>query len=295
MNLVELLRQVRLLEIVTRDLVKDVLAGGYTSVFRGRGLEFSEVREYRPGDDIRTIDWNVTARMGAPFVKRYVEERELTVLFLVDHSASEVFGTRVRTKSELAAEVCAALAMTAVRSNDRVGIALFTDKVERFVPPQKGKTHVRRVIRELLSFDPDGTGTDLRAALDFVNRVQRRRAVLFLVSDFVAPPTGYRPALRVAARRHDAIAIQVVDQRERELPDVGLVTLREAETGRWMVADTAQPGVRDAFQRRARAFDRELEEAFRQDGVELIRLETGQSWVGPLLAFFRRREQALRH
>jgi uncharacterized protein (DUF58 family) len=292
-NLAELLRQVRLLEIVTRDLVKDVLAGGYTSVFRGRGLEFSEVRDYRPGDDIRTIDWNVTARMGAPYVKRYVEERELTVLFLVDHSSSEAFGTRLRTKAELAAEVCAALAMTAVRSNDRVGIALFTDRVERFVPPQKGKTHVRRVIRELLSFEPAGAGTDLRAALEFVNRVQRRRAVLFLVSDFVAP--AYRPALRVAARRHDAIAIQLVDPRERELPDVGLVTLREAETGRWTFADTSAPGVRQAFHRRARAFDRELEVTFRQDGVELIRLETDRSWVGPLLAFFRRREQALRH
>ncbi len=295
MNLAELLRQVRLLEIVTRDLVKDVLAGGYTSVFRGRGLEFSEVRDYRPGDDIRTIDWNVTARMGAPFVKRYVEERELTVLFLVDHSSSEVFGTRVRTKAELAAEVCAALAMTAVKSNDRVGIALFTDRVERFVPPQKGKTHVRRVIRELLSFEPAGVGTDLHAALDFVNRVQRRRAVLFLVSDFVAPPSVYRAALRVAARRHDAIAIQLVDPRERELPDVGLVTLREAETGRWMFADTSAPGVREAFRRRAHAVDRELAGTLRQDGVELIRLETDKSWVGPLLAFFRRREQALRH
>lgn len=293
MNLPELLRQVRLLEIVTRDLVKDVLAGGYTSVFRGRGLEFSEVRDYRPGDDIRTIDWNVTARMGAPYVKRYVEERELTVLFLVDHSSSEVFGTRVRTKAELAAEVCAALAMTAVKSNDRVGLALFTDRVERFIPPQKGKTHVRRVIRELLSFEPAGAGTDLRAALEFVNRVQRRRAVLFLVSDFVAP--AYRPALRVAARRHDAIAIQLVDPRERELPDVGLVTLREAETGRWMLADTSAPGVREAFRHQAEAFDRELEATFRQDGVELIRLETDRSWVGPLLAFFRRREQALRH
>jgi uncharacterized protein (DUF58 family) len=293
MNLAELLRQVRLLEIVTRDLVKDVLAGGYTSVFRGRGLEFSEVRDYRPGDDIRSIDWNVTARMGAPYVKRYVEERELTVLFLVDHSASEIFGTRVRTKAELAAEVCAALAMTAVKSNDRVGIALFTDRVEKFIPPQKGKTHVRRVIRELLSFEPAGAGTDLRAALEFVNRVQRRRAVLFLVSDFVAPP--YRPALRVAARRHDTIAIQLVDPRERELPDVGLVTLREAETGRWMYADTSAPGVREAFRRRARAFDQELAQSFRQNGVELIRLETDRSWVGPLLAFFRRREQALRH
>lgn len=295
MNLAELLRQVRLLEIVTRDLVKDVLAGGYTSVFRGRGLEFSEVRDYRPGDDIRTIDWNVTARMGAPYVKRYVEERELTVLFVVDHSASEVFGSRMRTKAELAAEVCAALAMTAVKSNDRVGIALFTDRVERFVPPQKGKTHVRRVIRELLSFEPAGAGTDLRAALDFVNRVQRRRAVLFLVSDFVAQAAPYRPALRVAARRHDAIAIQLVDPRERELPDVGLVTLREAETGRWMFADTSVPAVREAFRRRAGSFDRELAETLRQDGVELIRLETDKSWVGPLLAFFRRREQALRH
>ena len=292
MILAEVLRQVRLLEINTRHLVTDVLAGEYSSVFKGRGVEFADVREYHPGDDVRTVDWKVTARMGAAYVRRYVEERELTVLFVVDHSSSEAFGTRLRTKSDLATEVCAVLAMTAVRNNDRVGTLLFTDRVERYVPPTKGKRHVLRVIRELVSFEPEGSGTDLAAALEFVNRVLRRRAVVFIVSDFLT--SGYESVLKSTARRHDTIAVQLRDPRERELPDVGLVALREAESGRWRYVDTGSRAVRDEFRRCVAEFDKTLERFMRQHGVDLIRLDTGQPYMGPLLAFFRMRERMQR-
>jgi uncharacterized protein (DUF58 family) len=291
-NLAEVLRQVRLLEIHTRRLVTDVFAGEYSSVFKGRGMEFADVREYQAGDDIRLIDWNVTARMGFPYVKQFVEERELTVMFLVDHSASELFGTRVRTKSELAAEVCAVLAMTAVKNHDRVGTVLFSDRVERYVPPKKGKTHVLRVIRELLSFEPRGTGTNLAAALEFTNRVLTRRAVVFLVSDFLA--TDYERVLKATARRHDTIALQLVDPRERELPNVGLVAVRDPESSRWRYLDTGSRRVRDAFQRRGQEFDATLTRALRRRGVDVVRLETGRPYVEPLLAFFQMRERLQR-
>jgi uncharacterized protein (DUF58 family) len=291
-NLAEVLRQVRLLEIHTRRLVTDVFAGEYSSVFKGRGMEFADVREYQAGDDIRLIDWNVTARMGFPYVKQFVEERELTVMFLVDHSASELFGTRVRTKSELGAEVCAVLAMTAVKNHDRVGTVLFSDRVERYVPPKKGKTHVLRVIRELLSFEPRGTGTNLAAALEFTNRVLTRRAVVFLVSDFLA--TDYERVLKATARRHDTIALQLVDPRERELPNVGLVAVRDPESSRWRYLDTGSRRVRDAFQRRGQEFDATLTRALRRRGVDVVRLETGRPYVEPLLAFFQMRERLQR-
>ncbi len=292
MNLAEVLRQVRLLEIHTRRLVTDVFAGEYSSVFKGRGMEFADVREYQPGDDIRLIDWNVTARMGSPFVKQFVEERELTVMFLVDHSSSEVFGTRVRTKSDLAAEVCAVLAMTAVKNHDRVGTVLFTDRVERFVPPKKGKTHVLRVIRELLSFEPRGSGTDLVAALEFTNRILTRRAVVFLVSDFLAE--GYDRVLKATARRHDTIALQLMDPRERELPDVGLVAVRDPESEGWRYLDTGSRRVRETFRSRGEAFDQALTRSLRRRGVDVVRLDTSRPYVQPLLAFFRMRERLQR-
>jgi uncharacterized protein (DUF58 family) len=230
--------------------------------------------------------------MGFPYVKQFVEERELTVMFLVDHSASELFGTRVRTKSELAAEVCAVLAMTAVKNHDRVGTVLFSDRVERYVPPKKGKTHVLRVIRELLSFEPRGTGTNLAAALEFTNRVLTRRAVVFLVSDFLA--TDYERVLKATARRHDTIALQLVDPRERELPNVGLVAVRDPESSRWRYLDTGSRRVRDAFQRRGQEFDATLTRALRRRGVDVVRLETGRPYVEPLLAFFQMRERLQR-
>jgi uncharacterized protein (DUF58 family) len=291
-RLAAVLRQVRLLEIRSRHLVTEVLAGQYSSAFRGRGVEFADVREYAPGDDVRTIDWRVTARMDTAYVRRYVEERELTVIFLIDYSASAAFGSRVRTKEELATEVCAVLAMTAVRSNDRVGAVLFTDRVEKFILPKRGKRHALRIIRELLAFQPHGTRTDLAMALDFVNRVLRRRAVVFVVSDWIA--ADYQQPLEDLARRHDAVAIQLVDARERELPAVGLLTLRDPETGRSRTIDASSRAVAEQLRRRATAFDAALERSLRREGVGHIRLQTDRSYVTSLLSYFQAREHGRR-
>jgi uncharacterized protein (DUF58 family) len=289
----EVMHEVRRLEITTRHLVRDIVAGEYSSAFRGRGVEFSEVREYQPGDDVRTIDWNVTARLGAAYVKRYLEERELTVMFLVDASASERFGTRLRTKQSLAVEVCAVLALAAARNNDRIGAVWCTDRVERFVPPRRGRRHALRVINDLLAFEPAGQRTDLAAGLRFIDPILRRRSVIFLVSDFLA--TGYQAALERLARRHDLIALQLFDPRERGLPDLGLAALYDAEAGAWAWVDTGRRETRERFQERGAAFDRSLQQSIQQGGAELIRLETGRSYAEPLLAFFRRRERAQRH
>jgi uncharacterized protein (DUF58 family) len=287
----EVMREVRRIEITTRHLVRDIVAGEYSSAFRGRGVEFSEVREYQPGDDIRTIDWNVTARLGAAYVKRYLEERELTVLFLVDASTSEQFGTRIRTKHALAVEVCAVLALAAARNNDRVGAAWVTHRVERFVPPRRGRRHVLRVINDLLAFDPAGTATDLREALEFADSILRRRSVVFLISDFLT--AGYLSALERLARRHDVIALELYDRRERELPDVGLATFVEPESGLHRLVDTSRPVTRERFRKRAEEFDAALQRDVRRCGAELVRLDTGQSYAEPLIAFFRRRERMM--
>jgi uncharacterized protein (DUF58 family) len=288
----EVMREVRRLEITTRHLVRDIVAGEYSSAFRGRGVEFSEVREYQPGDDIRTIDWNVTARLGSAYVKRYLEERELSVLFVVDDSASGRFGTRLRTKHTLAVEACAVLALAAARNNDRVGVVWATDRIERFVPPRRGRRHALRVISDLLAFEPAGTSTDLAAALRFVDPILRRRAVVFLVSDFLT--SGYQADLGRLARRHDVIALQLYDLRERELPDIGLVSLQDPESGRWRRVDTSRPDTRERFRLRAAEFDSSLEDEIRRCGADLVRLETGRSYAEPLIAFFRRRERAHR-
>ena len=288
----EVMREVRRIEIATRHLVRSIVAGEYSSAFRGRGVEFSEVREYQPGDDIRTIDWNVTARLGAAYVKRYLEERELTLLFVVDASASGDFGTRIRTKRALAVEVCAVLALAAARNNDRVGLAWATDRVERFLPPGRGRSHVLRVIDDLLAFEPAGTATNLSAALDFADSILRRRSVVFLVSDFLA--TGYQQALERVARRHDVIALQLYDPRERELPDLGLASFIDPELGVRRLVDTSRPAIREQFRRHAAAFDSSLQQDVRRCGADLVRLETGQSYAEPLIAFFRRRERMSR-
>jgi uncharacterized protein (DUF58 family) len=282
--------EVRRIEITTRHLVRDIVAGEYSSAFRGRGVEFAEVREYQPGDDVRTIDWNVTARLGAAYVKRFLEERELTVLFAVDYSASAAFGTRRRTKRALAIEVCAVLALAAARSNDRVGAAFFTDRLERYVPPRKGRRQVLRVISELLAHEPAARGTDLAGSLAELEPLLRRRSVLFLVSDFLAD--GWRTVLGRLARRHDVIAVQLVDPRERELPDVGLVALTDAETGAWQWVDTSSPRVRDRLRSGVARFDAELGRAVEEGGADLLRLDAGEPYGERLLAFFRRREKA---
>ncbi len=285
------MRQVRRIEITTRHLVRDIVAGEYSSAFRGRGVEFAEVREYQPGDDVRTIDWNVTARLGSAYVKRYLEERELTVGFAVDFSASKRFGSRLRTKGDLATEVCAVLALAAMRNNDRVGAIFFTDQIERMIAARKGRRHVLRIISELLSFEPDGTGTNLTAALEYLESILRRRSVLFIVSDFMT--TGYHTALGRLARKHDVVAIQLVDPRERELPNSGLLALRDPESHSWSYVDTGRALVRDEFSRRMAEFDLHLEGSVRERGADLVRLETDQSYAEPLLAFFRQRERML--
>jgi uncharacterized protein (DUF58 family) len=283
----ELLRKIRRIEIRARRLVDHLFLGEYHSVFRGRGLEFSEVREYQPGDDVRIVDWNVTARMGTPYVKKFVEERELTVYLLVDASASEGFSTAPQTKAELAAEIGALLALAAVRNNDRVGLIAFTDQVERFLPPQKGSQHVLRLIRELLYLRPAHRGTDIAAAVGFLSRVARRRSIAFLLSDFLA--SDYEAALRVAARRHDIIAISLSDPRETELPEAGLLELEDPETGQQIVIDSGDARVR---QRYAEAGQRRREERRRllsAVGVDEVPIMTNRPYVQSLMAFFQAR------
>jgi uncharacterized protein (DUF58 family) len=287
----QVMREVRRIEITTRHLVRDIVAGEYSSAFRGRGVEFAEVREYQPGDDVRTIDWNVTARLGSAYVKRYLEERELTVGFVVDFSASKLFGSRLRTKGDLAVEVCAVLALAAARSNDRVGALFFTDRIEHLVTPRKGRRHVLRILSDLLSFQPAGQGTNLTDALEQLEPIYKRRSVLFIVSDFLT--TGYGAALSRLARKHDVVAVHLVDPRERALPDAGLIVLRDPESGAWRYVDTGNPSVREQFRERVTAFDAVLERTIRERGADLIRLHTDQSYAEPLLAFFRRRERML--
>jgi Uncharacterized conserved protein (some members contain a von Willebrand factor type A (vWA) domain) len=288
-SLPDVLRQVRRLEISSRGLVKNVLAGEYSSVFKGRGVEFADVRPYVPGDDIRTLDWRTTARTGEPYVRRYAEERERTVLFLVDQSASGGFGTEMRTKSELATEVCAVLAFTAVRNNDRVGAAFFSDRVERYVPPARGQRHALRVIRELLTFRPEGTLTDIAAALEFTARVLRRRSIVFILSDWL--DSGYEKALEMVARRHDTIAVALTDVRDGAMSAAGLVSLRDPESGAWRYVDSSRAEVREALSRMSGAREAAFERSIRRHGADLISLRTGESYVAPLHAFFRMRER----
>jgi uncharacterized protein (DUF58 family) len=287
----EILRKVRRIQIFTTRMVQDVFAGEYQSVFKGRGMEFEEVREYQPGDDIRTIDWNVTARTGNPHVKVFREERELTVMLLADVSASGAFGTVRRRKAELIAEFCAVLAFAAVNNNDRIGLILFSDRVEKYVPPKKGVTHVLRVIRELLYHSPRGRGTDISAALEFLSRVTIRQTVAFLVSDFFA--SGYEHALRIAAKRHDLIAVAVGDPRERVLPDVGIIELEDPETGEMAAADTGDPRVREGFARIAAGRDRARDLLLASCGIDCITVSTAEPYARELLGFFKRREKRM--
>jgi len=283
----EIIRKIRRIEIRTKRLVDEVFSGEYQSVLKGRGMEFSEVREYLPGDDVRQIDWNVTARTGHPFVKKFEEERELTIMFLVDASASGGFGTVSRTKAELTAELCALLAFSATRNNDRVGLIIFTDRVEKVVPPRKGRTHVLRVVRELLFFRPEGRGTDISAALDYLTGVVRRHAVVFLVSDFL--DDGYERRLSVANRRFDLIAVEVSDPREDDLPALGLVEMEDPETGQRTVVDTSERSFLERFEalRGERALKRER--LLRRLGVDSISVSTDRDYVEPLERFFRAR------
>lgn len=297
----EVLRQVRLIELRTRGLVNSIFSGEYQSVFRGQGMEFSEVREYEAGDDVRNIDWNVTARTGEPYVKKHVEERELTVLLVVDLSGSEQFGTRGRFKAELAAELAAVLALSAVRNNDRVGLIIFSDHIEHVVPPRKGRRHALRLIRDVLAFRPKGRGTDIPGALDYAARLLAHRGIMFLLSDFAprgeatqAQQEQWEKTLRLVSRRHDVIGVAISDPAELQLPDIGFVAVEDPETGEYAFVDTSGSAVREVFGVALARERLETRRLFRRLGVDEIEVRTDVPYVRPLLAFFHRRERQRR-
>jgi uncharacterized protein (DUF58 family) len=284
----ELMRQVGKIKVITNRLVDEHLSGEYHSVFKGQGIEFDEVREYMAGDDVRSIDWNVTARMGHPYVKRYSEERELTIVFLVDISGSQCFGSGLRSKAEVAAEITCLLALSAVKNQDKVGLILFSDRIEKSVPPRKGRTAAMRLVREVLAAEETRRGTDIAAALRFLNNVQKRKAVVFLISDFMA--TRYERELRVTARHHDVICCPVSDPRESELPRVGLIEVQDPETGALVLLDTDSRSVREAFQSEAARQDRALREQLRRMKVDTIFLSTARPFADDVRRLFRQRQ-----
>lgn len=285
----ELAKKIRYIQIYTSKAVNDLLAGEYHSVFKGQGMEFEEVREYQIGDEVRSIDWNVTARMGEPYVKRFREERELTVLFAVDLSASGDFGSTDKLKNEAAAEICALLAFSAIKNNDKVGLVVFTDSVELFVPPAKGTSHVLRLIRDLLGFKPRQARTDIAAAVDYLGKVAQKRAVVFLVSDFLE--SGFERALRTVSKRHDVIAVSITDPVEVRMPDVGLVELEDAETGELIEIDTSSAAFRKRYEGLGAERSGRLQELFRGMDIDQVEILTGRDYVRDLVAFFRTRER----
>lgn len=285
----ELLKRVRQIDIKSRKVVTELLGGEYKSVFKGRGMEFDEVREYMPGDEVRTIDWNVTARTGKPFVKRFIEEREQALFFLIDRSASGAFGSSKQTKNEVAAELCGMLAFSAIKNNDRVGLIIFTDKVELFIAPDKGQHHVLRIIREILSFEPTGTGTDIAGALDYLGKMVKRQCVTFLISDF--QDSAYDKQLKLAAHHYDLIAVTITDPRELELPNAGLVELMDAETGEQILVDTASAAARKRFHVAAKARHLEIKDQLTRFNIDQIDVHTDRDHVRDLIRFFRTREQ----
>jgi len=287
----EILKKIRALEIKTRGLVQETFAGDYHSVFKGRGMNFEDVREYQPGDEIRAIDWNVTARLGTAFVKKFTEERELTVVLVVDVSASGNFGSVEQSKRELAAEVACVLAFSAIRNNDKVGLLLFSDRVELFIPPKKGRSHTLRIIREILFFEPAGRGTAPALALDYLNNVVTRRAVVFFISDFQT--NDFSRELSVSGRRHDFIALHIHDEREEKLPNVGIITLEDAETGEQIEINTADRATRARFGALAETRRAELNRTLRRNRIDAIALRTGENYLPALRSFFKQRERRL--
>lgn len=286
----ELLKKVRLIELKTRGLSEHIFSGEYHSAFKGRGMTFSEVREYAPGDEVRTIDWNVTARFGHPFVKVFEEERELTVMLLADLSASGDFGSTRKLKRELTTEACATIAFSAIKNNDKVGLLLFTDRVEKFIPPKKGRAHILRIIRELIEFAPQATGTDLTGALRYLNSVIKKRSIAFLVSDLL--DTGYEDALKIANRRHDLVVLRTSDPREIELPNVGLVRMADPETGETAWVDTSSRRVRNAYRAAGLKHQQRAREILRRSGVDHAVITTDEGYVRPLMRLFKQRENA---
>ncbi|MBH53733.1 MAG: DUF58 domain-containing protein [Opitutaceae bacterium] len=298
----EILKKVRQIEIRTRKMVTDAMAGHYNSVFKGQGMDFEEVREYTPGDDIRAIDWNVTAKMAHPFVKRFREERELTLMLVVDVSASGDFGSIAESKRELMAEMASVLAFSAIRNNDKVGLLLFTDQIEAFIPPQKGKQHVLRIIRELLFFEPESTGTDIKMALDYLNRIVKRKAVTFLISDFLVRDTFRRARIRnqytdmyrsltLTDRRHDLIVLRLSDPHEYALPNLGILSLEDAETGQLIELDTRNSQIREEFQNQNGQQLEDFKRTLKRLGIDSIYVENGQPYITKIREFFLNREK----
>lgn len=285
----ELLKQVRQIEIRTKGLVNQVFSGEYHSVFKGRGMEFSEVREYNFGDDIRNIDWNVTARFGHPYIKIFEEERELTVILLVDLSGSLAFGTIDKTKQQIAAELSAILSFSALKNNDKVGLILFSDKIERFIPPRKGRKHVLRIIRELLSFKPEGKGTNIKAALEYMNHAIKKKSIIFLISDFM--DEGYEKILRIVGKKHDLIGIVINDQREKSIPKMGLVKFTDAETGNERWIDTSSKKVQNWIKQYYAKLIAERKSLFLSSRLDSIEIKTGENYITPLVNFFKLRER----
>lgn len=285
----EILKKIRRIEIHTKKLVNDLFSGEYHSTFKGQGMEFEEVRQYVPGDDIRLIDWNVTARTGYPHIKKFREERELSVVILFDASSSGKFGTRERFKSETAAELSALLAFSAIKNNDKVGLIIFTDKIEKYIPPQKGRGHVLRLIREVLYFKPESTGTDISSALEYMNKVIKRKSVIFLISDFMSEDF-YKP-LQISNNKHDVIAMKISDPRETSFENVGLIELEDSETGEVFLVDTSSKKFRNEFAARADEDGTNLIKGFRLIGVDFINIRTDESYIVPLINFFKMREK----
>lgn len=284
----ELLKKVRKIEIKTRGLSSQIFSGEYHSAFKGRGMAFSEVREYTPGDDVRTIDWNVTARFSTPFVKVFEEERELSVVILVDVSASGLFGTHKQFKQELITELCAVIAFSASQNNDKIGVIFFSDKIEKYIPPKKGKSHVLRIIRELIEFKPENTRTNIEVPLKYLANVIKKRSIVFLITDFLAE-TNYRDALKIANKKHDLVALRVVDKKEMELPEVGLIKLRDNESGKLMWIDTNDRSFRKQFAVNKLKFEDELRDIFNRAGIDATNIPTEESYIKPLMNLFKNR------
>ncbi|NNC82108.1 MAG: DUF58 domain-containing protein [Flavobacteriales bacterium] len=283
----DLLKRVRRIELRTRRQSNQLFSGEYHSAFKGRGMAFSEVREYSPGDEIRTIDWNVTARTGIPHVKIFEEERELTVMLLIDVSASDDFGTQVMTKRDMITEISAVLSFSAIQNNDKVGVIFFSDQVEKFIPPKKGRSHILKIIRELLDFRPESRGTDIGEALRYLNNVVKKRSIAFVLSDF--QDNSYRDPLKIASKRHDCIALQISDRREMEMPDIGLVQFLDRETGEERWVDTSSKKVRETYRDASLKNQQALEESFRKAGVDFERVFTDGEYISPLMKLFKRR------
>jgi uncharacterized protein (DUF58 family) len=288
METTELLKKVRKIEIKTRGLSSQVLSGEYHSAFKGHGMTFSEVREYQQGDDIRNIDWNVSARLRSPFVKVFQEERELTVMLIVDVSGSREFGTQKNIKQDIITELCAVLAFSAIQNNDKIGVIFFSDIIEKFIPPKKGRSHILRIIRELLDFKPQNKKTDISQALKYFNSVIKKRSTAFLISDFI--DDSFETAMKIANRKHDLVALQIYDERENELPNIGLVKMQDAETGALLWVDTSKKDVRTRYASEARKHEALLSEMLRKAGVDFAKISTNQSYVQPLMRLFKRRE-----